>query len=454
MNRQAVISLFYIILLAIGLTVMPTLAEDIEISDLPQAVRQTIEHELKGREIEELERDEDDGQIVYEVQTEGDNEQKIKIAEDGTILEKEEQLDDDDLPEVVLNTVRKAFEDIDIDDVEKKYRLGRKPYYEVEGENDKIEVDLEIAKDGTILSRKIDEKSYDDDLPREFRRIRRTLLQLIDQLQIVAIGDSRTEKGIDPKYFLGEENQKYPLALNFGSCASGMGAVQLLCEDYFAHCRKMRWVIYGLSPRILNKYYRSGGWDDNVKECDIYYTDKTAWPMIPEVTRMIPFSEVDLDEDSPWGFDGNEGVDDDLLEDNDDREEALRDLSGKGRYKFDFERLAMLESAVRKLGKNNVNLLAFSPPIHPISKGQPCTDDDGTPREAYDEYVMILNALDKKYPNFYFLDVNKKGEHGFEPECFSDFDHLNIRGAKKLSIMLNDFMVKADSHVKARSAKN
>jgi len=455
MNRKDVISLFYIILLAIGLTAIPVLAEDVEIADLPQAVRQTIERELKGFEIDELERDEDDGKIVYEVKSEGDNELKMKIAEDGTLLEKEEQLDDDDLPEVVLNAVKKSFGDIDIDDVEKRYQHGRKAYYKVEGENDKFEADLEIAEDGTILRKSIDEKGDDNDLPGEFRKIRRTVLQLIDQLRIVTIGDSRTEKGVDPKYFLGEENQKYPLALSFGSCASGMGMVQLLCQDYFAHGRKMEWVIYGLSTRVMNEYYRSGGWDDNVKECDIYYTDKTAWATIPKVTRMIPFSEVDTDGDSSqWGFDGNEGVDDDLLSDEDDRDEALRDLSGKGRFKFDLERLAMLESAIKKLGENNVKMLAFSPPIHPISAGQPCTDDDGTPRESYDEFVNKMNELDKKYPNFYFLDVNKKGEHGFEHECFHDFDHLNIRGAKKLSIRLNDFMVKADSIAKARNAKN
>ena len=54
-----------------------------------------------------------------------------------------------------------------------------------------------------------------------------------------------------------------------------------------------------------------------------------------------------------------------------------------------------------------------------------------------------MNVLDKKYPNFYFLDVNKKGEHGFKHECFNDFDHLNNRGTKRLSIMPSDFMVKA-----------
>jgi hypothetical protein len=166
---------------------------------------------------------------------------------------------------------------------------------------------------------------------------------------------------------------------------------------------------------------------------------------------MVTFDQLDLDGDS-WGLDGEDGVDDDLS-DEDDREDAIDDLR-KGRYKFDQKRVEMLESSIKKLGENNVNMLAFSPPIHPVSIGQPCTDDDGTTREAYDKYVAILTTLDKKYPNFYFLDVNNKGEHGFEHECFNDLDHLNTRGAKKLSVMLNDFMIKANSQAKATNAKN
>ncbi|MHC4214621.1 MAG: PepSY domain-containing protein, partial [Planctomycetota bacterium] len=360
MDRRVTISLFYIILLSIGLTAIPGQAEDVSLSDVHQAVRQTIERELKGFKVDNVERDEDDGKIVYELEVENnDQEIQLKINRDGTLLEKQEQLDDNDLPEAVLNAVKKAFGDIDIDDVEKRYQLGRKPYYKVEGENDKFEADLEIAEDGTILKKEIDEKGDDDDLPGEFRRIRRTVIQLIDQLQIVALGDSRTQKGVDPQYFLGEENQKYPLAITFGSCAKGMGAVELLCEDYFAHGRKMKWVIYGLSPRIMNKYYRSGGWDDNVKECDIYYTDKNMWATIPKVTRMIPFSEVDIDKGSQWGFDGNERIKKDLLRNKDERRDALRELQGKGRYEFDLERLAMLESSIKKLGENGVNMLAF-----------------------------------------------------------------------------------------------
>ncbi|MHC4389528.1 MAG: PepSY domain-containing protein [Planctomycetota bacterium] len=44
--------------------------EDISLSEVAQAVRATIERETKGFEIDDIERDKDDGQIVYEVDAE------------------------------------------------------------------------------------------------------------------------------------------------------------------------------------------------------------------------------------------------------------------------------------------------------------------------------------------------------------------------------------------------
>ncbi|MHC4745598.1 MAG: PepSY-like domain-containing protein, partial [Planctomycetota bacterium] len=184
-------------------------ADDVSLSEVPQAVRAVIERETKGFEIDDLERDKDDGEIVYEVDAENDDRQiKLKVAENGTLLEKEEEIDSDDLPEVVLAAVKKSVGDLDFDDIEKRYRRGRNMYYKIEGETDELKVDLEVAEDGTVLDKDIDRKEEDDDLPGDFRDVRRTFLQLRGQLKVVTLGDSRVEKGVDPKYFLGEENRK------------------------------------------------------------------------------------------------------------------------------------------------------------------------------------------------------------------------------------------------------
>jgi hypothetical protein len=416
--------------------------DDVSLSEVPQAVRTTIKRELEGAEIDALERDEDNGKIVYEVKTNGDNDMKIKVAEDGTLLQKEEELDTKDLPAAILNAVKQLFGDVDLDDVEMEYRSGRGTIYKFEAEKDMLRMDLEMKEDGTVVKKRV--RDNGDDMPGSLRKVRNKFMPLRGQLKVVVIGDSRAEKGVDPKYFLGEENQKHPIAFSFGPCARGMAMAQLLCEDYFAHGSKMDWVIYGVSTRVFNTYYTPGNNEDDIKESRGYLADKAAWATLPEVTELVGFSDVDTGENSPWGFDGKEGVRDDISE-KDERENTLRELGGRGRYIFDLKRLEMLESTIKTLAEHKVKLLAFSPPIHPISIGMPCTDDDGTNREAYDEFVANMNALDKKYPNFYFFDVNNKGEHGLEHECFYDLDHLNIRGAKKLSLMLNDFMKAVDS---------
>ena len=80
--------------------------------------------------------------------------------------------------------------------------------------------------------------------------------------------------------------------------------------------------------------------------------------------------------------------------------------------------------------------------------GQPCVDDDGTTGEAYEEIVARLSALDKKYPNFFFIDIHKKGEHNFEHNKFKDMDHLNRKGAKQLTKTLDDFIKQTNAQKK------
>jgi len=416
--------------------------KDVSLSEAPQAVRVTIERETKGFDIDDIERDKDDGKIVYEVDAENDGREiKLKIAEDGTLLQKEEELDTKDLPAAILNAVKQMFGDVDFEDVEKDYRWGRGTTYKIEAEVDKLRIDLEMKEDGTVVKKRV--RDNDDDVPGGLRKVRGKFMQLRGQLKIVVIGDSRAEKGVDPSYFLGEENKKYPMALNFGSGGSGLPRVQVIIEGYLVHTPKLQWVVYGISPRVFNRYYRSDEGDD-IKRSSLYRSDKQqqGWP---EITgELVPASVIDDDDFSAWGFDGEDGMDDDL-EDEDDREDFREDLRENGRYRFDAKRLEVFESLIQLLARRNVRMLAFTPPMHPISAGLPCTDDDGTNREAYDEFVAKMNALDKKYPNFYFLDVNNKGEHNLEHKDFNNFDHLNTKGAKKLSLMLNDFMKTVDS---------
>ncbi len=417
-------------------------AEDISLSEVPQAVRASIEHETKGFEIDDIEREKDDGKIVYEVDAENETGQmKLKIAADGTLLEKDQEMDSDTLPRAVFDAVKKEFGDVYFGDIEKRYRRGR-TYYKIDAQTDRLEIELEIAEDGKILDKETDRKEDDDDLDEKFRDARRVFMQLRCQLKIAAIGDSRVRWGVDPQYFLGKQNRKYPMAMNFGSGVKSVHMAKLMIEDYFMHAPNLEWVVYGMSPRIFNRYYRPDTGDD-IRRNNLYKQDQAQWSTISNAqSTLIAAAEVEND-DSPWGFSASDTVGDDL-EDEDDRREALDDLRG-GRYKFDLTRLEIFESTLQALVKHNIKMLAFSPLMHPITIGQPCTDDDGTPRKAYDEFVAKMRAFDKKYSKFYFLDVNNKGEHGFVHKEFRNLDHVNTTGAKKLTLILNDFMKKVDA---------
>lgn len=66
-------------------------------TDLPEAVRATLEKEAPGATIEEIEMEEEDGKVVYEIEVEIDGKEiELEIAADGTLLEKEVDDEDDD----------------------------------------------------------------------------------------------------------------------------------------------------------------------------------------------------------------------------------------------------------------------------------------------------------------------------------------------------------------------
>ena len=447
-----------VFLLILGLFASSTWADDdIPLSKVPAAVRATIEREAKGYELDDIEQKTDDGKVVYEVDIDkdDDNDIKLKIAADGKLLEKEEEMYPEELPAVVLAAVEKSVPGLDLDDAEMRLNSDGKVEYKVEGENDDIKVDFKIAADGTILDKDVennDEDDDDDDDMDDFRDVRKVFMKIRNQVKLAAIGDSRVEKGVDTRLFYGEKNKKYPIALNFGIASTGLPLHSVIVDSYLIHAPHLEWVVYGISPRMLNTYYRSED-GRGIRKSRMYKSDKSPKTWQNLNTELVAARDIDNDDTKPWGlFDGEHGMDDHFTSDH-DKKNVIEDLE-RGRYRFNEKRYKTLESMIQVLAKHNVNMLGFTPPIHPITKGQPCADDDGTTREGYDLFVQKMKALDKKYPNFYFSDIDNKGDHKFEYDEFNTFDHLNIKGAKKLTLMLNDMVKTVDSAKKLGNGKS
>jgi hypothetical protein len=440
------LALIVVVLLVAGVSQ----GEAISLSELPQGVRATIERDTKGFEIDDIDRKNGDGKVVYEVKAESSDRRKSEmvVAEDGSLIKKDEQLRGEDLPATIAEAVRKAVGDVVFFRITRTVSTSSEVKYDILADTEGTEISLQVAGDGSIINK--DVKSIDRTSIKKHGALcpaRRHLIKLRHQLKLAAFGDSRGKKGINPFYFFGEENRKYPMALNFSDDGAGLGRTKAIVEDYLPLAPNIEWVVYATSPRIFNKYYENWG-AEGIQVGSAYRTDRMGWGVWKEKnTELVPRSDSALNSGHPIGEEFRKDDDDD--DDDDDDTERF----SRGRYELEAKRINGFESIIQVLEKRNIKLFAFTPPIHPISAGQPCADDDGTTVEAYDELVAKMKAFEKKYPNFYFVDVNNKGRHKIPVTDFDDMDHLNDSGSKTLTLILNDLIKGIDSDRKNGIAK-
>ncbi len=135
--------------------------ERVTLDQVPAAVKATILLEAQGGTIKEIERETKGDTTIYEAEIVIDGKEiEIEIAADGTLLSKGADDDDDDddihlslslVPPAVKATILKAAHGGKIKDIELENE-GGKPVYEVEI---LIELEIKVAPDGTLLSRKV-----------------------------------------------------------------------------------------------------------------------------------------------------------------------------------------------------------------------------------------------------------------------------------------------------------
>jgi uncharacterized membrane protein YkoI len=157
--------------------------KEVTIDEIPAAVKTTILAEANGATIQEIEMETEDGKAVYEAEVIIDGQEvDIVVAPDGTLLGKETEGDDDDegdddndedddeeeieeeisldqVPEAVKTTMLKEADGAQIEEVVKETEDGR-VVYEAEFEVGGQDVQIEVAPDGTLLEREIED---DDD---------------------------------------------------------------------------------------------------------------------------------------------------------------------------------------------------------------------------------------------------------------------------------------------------
>ncbi|MFB0509695.1 MAG: PepSY domain-containing protein [bacterium] len=125
--------------------------QKLKLSDLPTPVRTTVEKLTAGGVIKKIEKDEEDGKVVYDVEAKVKNQNvEFDIASDGTILTTEESVPYASLPAAVRSAAEKYFGTAEGLEANKEVEKG-KNFYEVEGKKQGWKVTIKLTETGQIV---------------------------------------------------------------------------------------------------------------------------------------------------------------------------------------------------------------------------------------------------------------------------------------------------------------
>ena len=262
-----------------------------------------------------------------------------------------------------------------------------------------------------------------------------------DQLKLVSLGDSRGEAGVRAEIFYGEENQKTPVAYNLAISGGPLEFQEIVVDKYLTKMPNLEWVVYQMSPRAVNRYFehsadrellKSRGFAFDRKHAEtLWQRSDAAKKTVAGITSIPHVSEYW--NERPWGWKFKAEV---WQHPKTKRFEQEWEISKK--------RWNRLTSMIAALNERDVKVLLYLSPLHPIMRGQPVVDDDGTTQKGYRELVDRLKQLEERFPNFVFVDLLRGGNHDFAPEMFKDLDHLNALGAAKLTQKLEEIRQRYD----------
>ena len=261
-----------------------------------------------------------------------------------------------------------------------------------------------------------------------------------DQLKLVSLGDSRGEAGVRAELFYDAENRKTPVAYNLAISGGPLEFQEIVVDKYLVKMPSLEWVVYQMSPRAVNRYFehsadrellKSRGFAFDRKHAEILWQRSDGEKTAAEIAA-IPYVSEYWNE-RPWGWKFNDEVWD-----------RPRTKRFEREWEISEKRWDRLTSMIAALNKRDVKMLLYLSPLHPIMRGQPVVDDDGTTQKGYRELVDRLKQLEARFPNFVFVDLMQGGNHDFVPEMFKDLDHLNALGATQLTQALEEVRQRYD----------
>ena len=289
-------------------------------------------------------------------------------------------------------------------------------------------------------------------------------------LDTIVVGDSRARHGVDPALLEGQSDESRVTAFNFAPASSGIEFTDILAHEYFCDLPRLRTIVWGLSPRVFNRYWQDpvcelfvesrgyksdrlagnkGSARDNSKAAVRLGTCRILGGLSAAFAHRSKLRSILLDglaardggprfhaepaiDISEWGFmefPESQVVD---VANGGEVEKILESLES-GRFELDRERLRKFRALIGFLEQRNIRLVCFVPPMHHSLMQSDAADTDGTPDEDYDRLMAALKEIEKEFVNYRLIDLHRGGDNGFANGEYGDFDHVNRAGSQKLS---------------------
>ena len=305
--------------------------------------------------------------------------------------------------------------------------------------SDTLPLDLDIPLYHDVGQKILENRSVEEryDYDSVFSEKMPVFWRIKDQLKLVSLGDSRGASGVQAEMFYGEENRKTPVAYNLAISGGPLEFQEIVTDKYLLRMSNLKWVVYQMSPRAVNRYFehsadrrllRSPGFAFDQKHAKILWQKSNGNANQRTVAEIAstPYLSAYWNE-RPWGWKFKSEV-----WQNPKRKKVRQ------RWQISKKRWNRLTSMIAALNERDVKVLLYLSPFHPVMRGQPVVDDDGTSQKGYRELVERLKQLEVEFPNLIFVDFLQDGNHDFLPEMFKDLDHLNALGAAKLTQELEE----------------
>jgi uncharacterized membrane protein YkoI len=125
--------------------------QQVSLSEIPSPARATIERLTAGGQIKKIEKEEEHGKVIYDVEAmvKG-KEVEYDVADDGTVLTSEESIAYDLLPAAVKTAVQNYFGSAEGLKASREIEEGE-TFYEVEGSKAGAKVALKLTATGKII---------------------------------------------------------------------------------------------------------------------------------------------------------------------------------------------------------------------------------------------------------------------------------------------------------------